>query len=345
MRQRRPLLAVAALLTPLVIGSPALADGHPPRPYEDLASHCTGTSPIVCTFDVPTGNYDVTVVLGDAQVAAQTSVHAEVRRSMVPLTATEPGAFARRSFTVNVREPEGEPTGPLGTPGLTLTFDGPAPHVARIKVAPVRRVRRLFIAGDSTACDQSSHPYYGWGQALPSFLGRGLSVVNHADSGESSVTFRDGEAFFPAMKPRIQRGDLVLIQFGHNDKTTTAEDFRANLSAMVAGVRDQGGRPVLVTSVVRRRFQGTQLNDLGLIIHGDVNLPAETRAVAAADNVPLIDLTARTEQLVESLGPEGSKPIYLTDVNGDNTHLSEYGAHQYAALAVEELRAAHLINP
>ncbi|GAA2212848.1 rhamnogalacturonan acetylesterase [Nonomuraea monospora] len=331
---RTPILLAAALLTPLAITSPA----HAATP------DCTGESPIVCTFDVPTGDYDVTVVLGDKESAAQTSVHAETRRSLVPLTATEAGRLTRRTFTVNVREPEGQPTGPAGTPGLTLTFDGPSPHVAKIKVTPARHTRRIFLAGDSTACDQDGYPYFGWGQALPSFLGRGLSVVNHADSGESSVSFLNDAAFFPALKPQIRRGDLVLIQFGHNDKSTTAEDFRANLSAMVAGVREQGGRPVLVTSIVRRRFEGTQLNDLGLIIHGGVNLPAETRAVAAAENVPLIDLTARTEQLVEALGPEGSKPIYLTDVNGDNTHLSEYGAHQYAALAVEELRAAHLIG-
>ncbi|MGW4794437.1 rhamnogalacturonan acetylesterase [Nonomuraea sp. NPDC004297] len=340
--RHRILLATVALLAPLTISPPALADGRS-RPGEDLASHCTGESPIVCTFDVPTGDYDVTVVLGDAASAAQTSVHAETRRSMVPVTATEAGAFARRAFTVNVREPQGQPTGPVGTPGLTLTFDGPAPRVAEIVLRPAHRPRRLFIAGDSTACDQDGYPYFGWGQALPSLLGRGLSVVNHADSGESSVSFLNGEVFFPALQQQIQRGDLVLIQFGHNDKSTTAEDFRANLSAMVAGVRERGGRPVLVTSIVRRRFEGGRLNDLGLIIHGDVNLPAETRAVAAAENVPLIDLTARTQQLVESLGPEGSKPIYLTDINGDNTHLSEYGAHQYAALAAEELRAAHLV--
>ena len=153
-------------------------------------------------------------------------------------------------------------------------------------------------------------------------------------------------ALFPTMLPLIKPRDLVLIQFGHNDKETTAADYRANLTSMISQVRGRGGVPVLVTPPVRRWFTGTQLNATGLHINGlGVDLPAEMRAVGAARNVPVIDLTAKSEALVEALGPADSAAIYLrADVDGvrDNTHFSEYGAGVMAELVLQGARELSL---
>ncbi|MGW7526725.1 rhamnogalacturonan acetylesterase [Streptomyces sp. NPDC054783] len=332
-----------AVLLAVVLGAPltaAPAQAHGARPLG--SGNCTATA---CHFDVPPGTYDVTVRLG-GDTASSTGITGETRRALLPETAVPAGARLTRSLTVDVRTPEGEPTGPDGTPGLDLTLGGSAPALAGIRVTPARHVRQIILIGDSTVCDQPADPYSGWGQQLPQYLRRGLSVADYADSGESTVTYLADPRLWATVRPLIRPGDLVLVQLAHNDKTTDEATYRADLETLVAGIRDQGGEPVLVTPIVRRWFNadGTLDNDTALLVNGlGVDLPAAIRSVAAAEQVPLIDLTARTRALVESLGPEGSKAIYLYNEKRDNTHTSVHGATVYAGLVRDGLLALHLV--
>ncbi|MFF7484669.1 rhamnogalacturonan acetylesterase [Streptomyces luteogriseus] len=305
-------------------------------------AHCTAGT---CHFDVPPGTYDVRVTVG-GNAASSTSVSGETRRSLLPETAAPAGKRVTRSFTVNVRTPEGEPTGPQGTPGLDLRIGGTAPALAGIEVERARHARQIFLVGDSTVCDQPGDPYSGWGQQLPQYLRKGVSVANYADSGESTVTYLGNPQLWATVRPLIRPGDPVLIQLAHNDKTTDEATYRANLEALVAGVRERGGQPVLVTPIVRRWFNtdGTLNNGTALLVNGlGVDHPAVIRSVAAARDVPLIDLTAKSKALVESLGVEGSKALYLTNEARDNTHTSVRGATAYAGLVRDELVTLHLV--
>ncbi|EKX69248.1 rhamnogalacturonan acetylesterase [Streptomyces ipomoeae] len=318
------------------------AQAHQGRPAALGLENCAANA---CHFDVPAGTYDVTVRLG-GETAASTRVSGETRRSLLPETATGAGERVSRSFTVDVRTPEGEPTGPDGTPGLDLVIGGSAPALADIRVTPAKRARQIFLVGDSTVCDQPGDPYSGWGQQLPQYLRKGVSVANHADSGESTVSYLADSRLWATVQPLIRRGDLVLIQLAHNDKQTDEATYRANLETLVAGVREKGGRPVLVTPIVRRWFNsdGTLNNNTALLVNGlGVDHPAVTRSVAAAHDVPLIDLTAKTKALVESLGTEGSKALYLYNEKRDNTHTSVHGATVYAGLVRDELVAQGLV--
>ncbi|MGW8698593.1 rhamnogalacturonan acetylesterase [Streptomyces eurythermus] len=332
-----------ATLTALALGTvltAAPARAHTGRPPG--IEHCTATA---CHFDVPPGTYDVTVRLG-AATASATRVTGETRRTLLPETAVPAGEHVTRSFTVDVRTPEGEPTGPDGTPGLDLALGGSAPALEAIRVTPSGQTHRILLIGDSTVCDQPADPYSGWGQQLPQYLRKGLSVANHADSGESTVTYLRDPRLWAAVQPLIRPGDLVLVQLAHNDKTTDEATYRANLETLVAGIRDRGGEPVLVTPVVRRWFNadGTLDNGTALLVNGlGVDHPAVIRAVAAAEDVPLIDLTAKTKALVESLGPEASKALYLYNEKRDNTHTSVHGATVFAGLVRDELLARHLV--
>ncbi|WP_381556688.1 rhamnogalacturonan acetylesterase [Streptomyces eurythermus] len=344
-----------ATLTALALGTALAttpAGAHSGRPPG--IGHCTATA---CHFDVPPGTYDVTVRLG-AVTASATRVTGETRRTLLPETAVPAGGHVTRSFTVDVRTPEGEPTGADGTPGLDLALGGSAPALDAIRVTPALpharlrsrggtpNARRILLIGDSTVCDQPADPYSGWGQQLPQYLREGLVVANHADSGESTVTYLRDPRLWAAVRRLIRPGDLVLVQLAHNDKTTDEATYRANLETLVAGVRDRGGEPVLVTPVVRRWFSadGTLDNDTALLVNGlGVDHPAVIRSVAAAGDVPLIDLTARTKALVESLGPEASKALYLYDEKRDNTHTSVRGATVFAGLVRDELLARHLV--
>ncbi|MET9502639.1 rhamnogalacturonan acetylesterase [Streptomyces sp. NPDC006259] len=333
-------LSALTLATALTAVPAARADdGRSPAP--GIAA-CTATA---CHFDVPPGTYDVKVLLG-GEAASSTAIGGETRRSLLPETAVPAGERLARTFTVDVRTPEGEPTGADGTPGLDLVLGGSAPALAGIRVTPARHSRQVFLVGDSTVCDQPGDPYSGWGQQLPQYLRKGVSVANYADSGESTVTYLGNPQLWAAVQPRIHRGDLVLIQLAHNDKTTDEATYRANLETLVAGVRARGGTPVLVTPIVRRWFNadGTLNNGTALLVNGlGVDHPAVVRSVAAARDVPLIDLTAKTKALVEALGVEGSKALYLYNEKRDNTHTSVHGATVYAGLVRDALVALRLV--
>lgn len=338
--------AVPAGATPA--GGPPPAMHAAPRLDPALLEACTGDDPVVCTFDdLAPGHYDVTVMLGDRREAASTEVRAEARRLMVSEVETGVGERVRKTFTVNVRHPEGQQNwfaGRPGTPGLTLTFTGADPRVSGIGIAEAPdRAPRLFLAGDSTVTDAENPPYTGWGQRLPHHFRHGISVVNHSGSGESTISFLEDPQMWDQLDPQLRPGDVVLVQLAHNDKQTTAEQYRANLGRLVDGVRARGARPVLVTPIVRHRFRDGQLTDLGLIRTGLADLPAEMRRVATDLDVPLVDLTAMSEELVEGLGRVDSEPIYLVRVNGDRTHTSEYGATVYAGLVAGELERQGLV--
>ncbi|MGW5641006.1 rhamnogalacturonan acetylesterase [Streptomyces sp. NPDC003832] len=330
------LRTAAALLTGTVV---VTCLTHLPAQAADTApgiENCTSTA---CHFDVAPGNYHVKVTLGGAE-ASSTAISGETRRALLATTDVAAGDETVRSFTVNVRTPEGEPTGATGTPGLDLVLGGSAPALADIRVTPAPHVPQIFVIGDSTAADWLRTPYTGWAQQLPQLLRKGVAVANYADAGESTVSFLAETKLFPTVEPLIGPGDKVLIQLAHNDKTTDEATYRANLETLVGRVRAQGGTPVLLTPVVRRRFSddGTLNNDLALLVNGlGVDHPKVIREVAAAHDVPLLDITAASKALVEELGPDASKSIYLTDEKGDNTHTSTHGATVYAGLVRDAL--------
>jgi lysophospholipase L1-like esterase len=313
-----------------------------------LPTGCSGTSPITCHYAVAPGNYDVTVSLGGAGSAGRTELWAEARRLLLSAKSANAGSVATYSFTVNVRQPEGQPTGQggTGTPGLDLRFAGASSQALSVSVKPAAHPLVAYLAGDSTVCDQPTVPYTGWGQMITTAVGPGAVIANYADSGESSGSFLANSALFPALVSKVAANDLVFIQFGHNDKQTTASAYRTNLTTMVTRVRAKGGVPVLVTPPVRHLFIGNQLTPTALHVNSaGVNLPAEMRTVATAQKTPLIDLTAKSKALVEFLGPSASAQLYLrasTDGVTDNTHFSQYGATQIAALVLQGVREQQL---
>ncbi len=300
------------------------------------------------SFNVPPGDYEVTVTLGSASQAAQTGVQVEARRTMLAPVNTRAGEFRREVLAVNVRSPESMPTGEegAGTPGLQVHLTGRHPAAVNVSVAPVHRPR-LFVVSDSTASDWLKGPKRGWAQELPQLLRPGIVVANYADSGESTGSWLSNPRLFATVKPLIQPADEVLIQLAHNDKTTPESTFRADLGKLVDGVRQRGGLPVLVTPPVRHQFgPNGKLTPTGLIVNNlGVDLPAVIRDVAGKLRVPLIDLTARSQALLEQLGETASWPLYLTvqhDGVQDYAHFSEYGGTVMAGLATSGMADAHL---
>jgi lysophospholipase L1-like esterase len=197
---------------------------------------------------------------------------------------------------------------------------------------------RVVLCGDSTMCEYPAKgPLRGWGQCLRGCFDDGVEVINLAQGGRSTKTFRaDGRW----QKALAARPAFVLIQFGHNDShapdrpesTDAATDFPANLRLFVAEALAAGALPILLTPVVRRVFRpdGTLVGELAPYAEA-------TRRVAAEMQVPLVDVQASSLKLVESLGPERSAA--MANEPGDHTHFNEHGARAMAELVIQELPA------
>ncbi len=202
--------------------------------------------------------------------------------------------------------------------------------------------RQVFIAGDSTASEYGAEraPREGWGQQLQTFLDeRQVVVRNHAKSGRSARSFIE-EGWFEGVKQGLRAGDVLLIQFGHNDAKQEAPEryneprdaFPRWLMRYITLARDAGATPILVTPVARRKFDHGQLLDT----HG---LYAEAvRQLAQREGVGLIDLTASSMDWLRALGDDASKAYYMhvpAQQQADDTHFQQRGAVMVACLVVD----------
>ncbi|WP_060885194.1 rhamnogalacturonan acetylesterase [Streptomyces caniscabiei] len=216
--------------------------------------------------------------------------------------------------------------------------------------APARRQRTLYIAGDSTAAQKyaDAAPETGWGMALPFFLGKGLAVSNHAVNGRSSKSFID-EGRLDVILGAIRPGDFLVIQFGHNDSkiadptryTEPWTTYQDHLRQYVDGARARGARPVLATSVERRKFDAS---GNAVPTHGDY--PAAAIALAAEEGVALLDIQALSIALWQRLGVEETKKYFnWTATEQDNTHFNPPGAIAVARLVAGELLRRRVLSP
>ncbi|OAR26262.1 rhamnogalacturonan acetylesterase [Streptomyces sp. ERV7] len=224
---------------------------------------------------------------------------------------------------------------------------GPAAHATP---GVPRRMRTLHIAGDSTAAQKyaDAAPETGWGMALPFFLHQGLHVANHAVNGRSSKSFLD-EGRLAAILKLIEPGDFLLVQFGHNDEkkndparyTEPWSTYRTCLRQYVDGARAHGARPVLLTSVERRKFAA---DGTALPTHGEY--PAAMRALAGQTGTPLLDIQALSLALWQRLGAEETKKYFnWTATEQDNTHFNPPGAIAVARQVARRLRDQRLLAP
>ena len=60
--------------------------------------------PFYFSANLPEGNYEVKVVLGDVKEASNTTVKAESRRLMLENVKTTPGQFVTKTFIVNIKD-------------------------------------------------------------------------------------------------------------------------------------------------------------------------------------------------------------------------------------------------
>src|SRR5580698_4196312 len=114
---------------------------------------------------------------------------------------------------------------------------------------------KIVLVGDSTVNIGG-----GWGPGFCAVLTSNVTCVNKARNGRSSKSYYDEGAWKGAL---AEHGDYYLIQFGHNDmpgkgadrETDPETTYAANLRRYTVQAREQGARPIIVTSLSRRTYK------------------------------------------------------------------------------------------
>ncbi|PHN08665.1 rhamnogalacturonan acetylesterase [Flavilitoribacter nigricans] len=235
-----------------------------------------------------------------------------------------------------------------------------------------QKIIHLWLVGDSTMKDYSQseryatkdYPMTGWGQVFPRWLtpdslalldqmipADSVTVRNVARGGRSSRTFFS-EGLWRQVRDSLQPGDVVMIQFGHNDNDTrklerfvNVEGYKEYLWLFVLQTRQAGAQPILVTPVNHNNPDSTG--------RFSPSLPTFVEAVfevAERMDVPVVDLNKRSVELFNSLDdpeyvassvfmnlPPGKYPGW-PEGKKDNTHFQTAGAEMIAALVFSELK-------
>jgi len=199
--------------------------------------------------------------------------------------------------------------------------------------APGEHVR-IALVGDSTVAEGG-----GWGPGFRAAFGSGVEVLNFAQNGRSSKSFRAEGFWEPVLAARPH---YVLIQFGHNDnpgkgpdrETDPATTYRANLTRYMDEARAAGAIPILVTSIVRRNLTP----DAHVVADANVPFVEAVRRLAADRHVLMMDLYALTLQQCEQAGRAGCDALGTLTAAGalDTTHLGPVGQREIGAIAAAE---------
>lgn len=222
------------------------------------------------------------------------------------------------------------------------------------------------MIGDSTMCmyEPSRAPLTGWGMPFAGFFDSTVVIDNRARGGRSTRTFIS-EGRWQPIADSMQEGDYVLIQFGHNDEAkeekykeryTPVADYKTNLIKFITEARARKAIPVLITPVTRMQFDKD-----GKIKETHKEYSAAVWEVGKEYAAPVIDLDARSRDLLQQFGPAHAKLLFMqldsldhpaySAGQKDNTHFNEYGARRIAELVLKELidqkieLAKHIVKP
>ncbi|HWA08795.1 MAG TPA: rhamnogalacturonan acetylesterase [Opitutaceae bacterium] len=211
----------------------------------------------------------------------------------------------------------------------------------------------VLLIGDSTVRNGRGNGYdgqFGWGDPLEKyFFPSKANVLNRAVGGTGARTF---QAQWKNILPLVKSGDVVLIQFGHNDNGArgalkgigeetqevenpatkakeTVHTFGWYLRSYIADIRAKGATPVLCTLVPRNNWTDGRITRTP-DTHADW-----TRAVGKTEDVPVLDLNELLGRRYDALGQEATTALFADKT----THTTWAGAEMSAQVVVEALRA------
>ena len=238
----------------------------------------------------------------------------------------------------------------------------PAPDLATNpppRVAPINtNLPTIFVAGDSTAARGAGEAQQGWAVPFADYFDRTkVNVINRARGGRSSRTFVT-EGLWDQLLKDVKAGDVVLIQFGHNDAGAVNDTSRARgslrgtgveteeidnlitkkhevvhtfgwyINKMIVDTKAKGATPIVLSLTVRDVWKD------GKIERGSGRYGQWSAEVAKTNQVQFIDLTTLAADKFDALGQEKVHTLYPRD----HTHFNAIGADMHAALVVSGLK-------
>ena len=266
-----------------------------------------------------------------------------------PDAKTATVAPANPAATGSVK-PDSSPT-PALAPDLTTN---PAPPTAVINP----KLPSIFIAGDSTAARGNGTNQQGWAVPFAGYFNPAkVNVVNRARGGRSSRTFIT-EGLWDQLLADVKRGDIVLIQFGHNDAGAINDTSRARGSIsglgeetqeidnlitkkhevvhtfgwyvrkMIADTKAKGATPIVLSLTVRNVWKD------GKVERGSGHYSQWSAEIAKAGHLQFINVTDLIADQYDVMGEDKVKALYPRD----HTHFYTAGADLHAAAVVSGLK-------
>lgn len=238
-----------------------------------------------------------------------------------------------------------------------------------------KSVTTIFLIGDSTVANyadnydkgkdyfKTRYPVTGWGQVFPElfkesefknfqhlFDADSVRIVNRARGGRSTRTFFQ-EGRWRGVFENLRKGDIVLMQFGHNDaaekkteRYVNIEGFKEFLRLYVSQTRLKKAIPVILTPVCRNYpWKYNHLEN----VHGEY--PQAAFEISQEMNVHFIDLNQLSMDAFSRKGREYVKHHYFMnlppnkyeaypDGQSDNTHFQPEGAKVVAQLVFDAMK-------
>jgi len=240
------------------------------------------------------------------------------------------------------------------------TIEAAAPSAAAPRESALNPSRpSLFIAGNSTAARGTGDRQQGWGVPFAAYFDTSkVNVVNRARGGRSSRTFIT-EGLWDRLVADLKPGDVVLIEFGHNDGGAINDTLRARgslpglgddsvaidnlitkrhevvhsfgwyMRKMIADTKAKGATPIVLSLSVRNLWKDGQIE------RGSGKYGLWSSQLAREAGVKFIDLTNLVADSLQRLGPERTKAMYVQDY----VHFNIEGADLHARSVVAGMKA------
>ena len=219
----------------------------------------------------------------------------------------------------------------------------------------------VFYIGDSTVRNGSgngANGQWGWGDLTSCYFDTTrVNVVNRALGGRSSRTYLT-QGQWDRVLAMLKPGDVVIMQFGHNDASAVNDTSRARgtihgigeetgeidnllthqhetvhsfgwyLRRFIADTRARGATPVVASLVPRNSWEN------GAVQRNKANFAGWAQGVARAERVPFLDLNELIAREYDALGSEKVAPFFVSD----RTHTTLEGARVSARIVTAALR-------
>jgi lysophospholipase L1-like esterase len=239
----------------------------------------------------------------------------------------------------------------------------PAAH-AKIGLKPPAdpKLPTLFLVGDSTVRNgraDGAGGQWGWGEPLVDLFDTSkINVDNRAIGGRSSRSYIMENQWAETLA-FVKPGDIILVQWGHNDDGPLDDPARARgtlhgtgdetkevdnpilkihetvhtygwyLRKYVEDAKAKGAIPIICSPIPRKTWKD------GKIVRNAVNYGGWAREVAEQEHVGFIDLNEIIARKYDALGEAAVEPLFADP----HTHTSRAGAELNADCVVAGLKA------